>query len=80
MYNAKVRQRGLAIHDNTKARLVQCDSSTPEDRACQPLRIGSLGGLTTCVIDRIAVRAVVLLWQAEQQCTTTNYNHYSRTY
>jgi len=49
------------------ARPVRYDSSTLEDRACQPLRIDSLGGLTTYVIDGMAVGAVVLLWRAEQQ-------------
>src|ERR1700722_1969082 len=80
LYDAKVRRRGLATHDNTMARPVRCDSSTLEDRACQPLRIGSLGGLTTYMIDGMAVGAVVLLWRAEQQRTTTNYNHYLRTH
>jgi hypothetical protein len=62
------------------ARPVRCESSTPEDRACQPLRIGSLGELITYVIDGMAVGAVVLLWRAEQLRTATNYNHYSRTH
>src|ERR1700724_4630017 len=51
-FDAKVRQRGLAIHDNIRVHPVRCDSSTPEDRACQRLQIGSLGGLTTYIIHR----------------------------
>jgi hypothetical protein len=61
LYNAIVRRRSLAIYNKTKARPIQCNSSTLEDRACQPLQIGSLDGLTTYVINRIAVGAVVLL-------------------
>ena len=61
LYDVKVRRRGLATYNNIIARPVRCDSLTLKDRACQPLQIGSLGGLITHMVDGIAVVVVVLL-------------------